>query len=293
MSNRVSNGKRDVPRRRASQCGSKGGGSQYDPQVGAAAKQSADNAQAAQQWTQDYYTNTISPLVAAETAQAKQTTEQQNQLFGINFDAAKTAKGMYDNYGVPAQKAYYKMVSDYSAPEEQERQATSAIGDLRTANASGQASLARRNASYGISPNSGNSMALAQDNATAETGAEAGAATRARYNAKLMGMQLTGDAANFSNSGVSNLTQLGGAASGNSGAALGASATALQGANSGAAVPMAGYSLANSAYGNNLDAYSRLASADIQASASADSGLGSFFGSILGVGAKLATGGIA
>lgn len=278
MSRPTTNSRNRAPLSRVTRCGSKGGGSQYDPQVGAAAEQSASNARDALQFSQNYYSTTVKPLVEAETARSKQTMVQQDQLFGLNMKQAQNASDQYDTYGKPANTAYYNMVNKYSAPQEQESEAQAAIGDMRTSEASTAASLQRQQQSLGINPNSGAAMALASDTSTRNAGAEAAAATRARYNAKTMGMQLTADAANFSNTGLSALASTSGSASGNASGALGAAATATQGGQAGASVPMAGYGLASAAYGNNLDAYSRMASADIQASAAADSGLGQFLG---------------
>ena len=136
MSNRATTGRRTLGRSRVSMCGSKGGGSAYDPQVGAAAAQEAATAQQAQNWSQNYYTNTVSPLLAAETAQANTTTSDQNQLFALNMGEATQAQAQYNQYGIPAQDAYYNMVSNYSAPQEQESEAQAAIGDMRTSEAS-------------------------------------------------------------------------------------------------------------------------------------------------------------
>lgn len=288
MSNRAPNGRRNGAPNRVSMCGSKGGGSVYDPQVGAAAQASAANAAQAQKFSQDYFTNTVSPLLAAETAQSKQTTANQNQLFGLNFANAQKQSDQYNTYGLPAQNSYYNMVKNYSSKDEQNTEANAAIGDMRTAEASQAGSIGRQRASLGIDPTSG--MAQSNDAMTAvgNTAAEAAAATRARDNAKRLGMSLTSDAASFSNTGVSNMAVMGGQAGAATNSALGSSASALNGANSSAAVPMAGYTLANSAYGNNMDAYSRMASADIQAQASADSGLGQFLGAAGSIGLKMA-----
>lgn len=280
MSKRSSNSGSRGFQSRVSSCGSKGGASAYDPQVAAASASEAKTAQEAEQFSQNYYTNTVAPLVTAETAQAQQTTADQNALFNINLPEAKQAAAQYDQYGIPAQDNYYKMVSNYSAPQEQQSEATAALGDMRSSEAANRATLERQQASYGINPTSGAAVSAASDAATQNTAAEAGAETRARYNAKMMGMQLTSDAASYSNTGVSNLASTSGTASGAATGALGAAATATGSANQSASVPMAGYSLANDAYGNNLNAYSKMASADIATQAQGDAGLGSALGAL-------------
>jgi len=290
MSERASNSRRRTKGMRASVCGgSKGGGSSYDPQVGTAAAQEAATAEQAQNFSQNYYTTTVAPLLAAETAQSQTTTADENQLFGLNMSQAQTAANQLNTYGIPAQDSYYNMVSNYSAPAQQQEQAQAALGDMKTAEASNQATLQRQQRSYGINPTSGNAMALASDASTTNTAAEAAAETRARYNAQQLGMQLTADAANFSNTGVSALASTSSTAGAAAGGALGAAATATGSGNSSASVPLAGYSLANSAYGNNLDAYSRLGAADIQASAQADSALGQGIGSLIGAAGSFAS----
>lgn len=273
---------------RRSTCGSKGGGSQYDPQVGEAAKQNADNAAQAQQFSQNYYTNTVAPLLAQETAQSKITSDNENKLFGLNYDQAQKAAAIHTQYGLPAAKSYYNMVNNYSSKAEEQRQADSAIGDMRSAEASQAGTLTRQRQSYGIDPTSGVAQSDNTNMAVQNSAAEAAAATRARYNAKNLGMQLTADAANYSNGGYSAIASTSGSAGAASQGAFGAAAGATTSGNQSASVPLQGYQIAGQGYSANLDAYSRLGSADIQAQAAGDSGLGSFLGGLGALAMKVA-----
>jgi hypothetical protein len=63
-----------------------------------------------------------------------------------------------------------------------------------------------------------------------------------------------------------------------------AAATATGSANQSSSTVQNAQTIASNAYGNNLNAYSRLGAADIQASATAGAGLGSLAGTILGTG---------
>src|SRR5215471_1170910 len=112
----------------------RGSGSQnkYDPQVGAAASANAAIAQKAEQWNEDFYDKYVAPTLTQAMRESEVNLGRQGQIFDLTMDQAKLADERYRKYGIPAEDAYYKMVQQYSAPEEQERQAQAALGDVRT-----------------------------------------------------------------------------------------------------------------------------------------------------------------
>lgn len=254
--------------------------SQYDPQVGEAAAQNAATAAAAQAFSEQYFTDYVAPMLEQMTAASAQTQERQDEMFALNRDQMLQAQERYETYGIPAEDRYYDMVAQYSEPEEMERQARSALGDYRAAAANQQGTMSRRMASLGIDPTSPASIAAMSTQGIANTAGEAGAMNRARDTARRMGMALTADAANFGRGGQSAILNFGNAASGNTMGAFGVSSQALAGANQGANVPLAGYNTAQRGYTANLNAYTSLAQADMQAQAASDAGLGEFLGSV-------------
>lgn len=256
----------------------------YDPQVGEAAKANAAIAERSMQFSEDYYNKYVAPLLEQMTAASKDTQANQNELYKQNFQDLQTARDRYTKYGIPAEDRYFNMVNDYSSADEEQKQATAAIGDVRTAAAGQRATMVRGLQAVGINPTSPAAISAASDLAVANVAAEAGAANRARQAAKGLGIQLTSDAANFGRGGQSSVLSFGQAASNNTNSALGATATGLQGVNSGASTVQNGYSLGLKGYGANLDAYTSLQSNAMQANAQADSGFGSFLGTIIGAG---------
>lgn len=197
------------------------------------------------------------------------------------------ARDRYKKYGIPAEDKYYDMVSKYSEPEEEARQAEGAIGDLRVAQQSQRGQLSRQYSSLGIDPTSPAAISAASDAAVMGTAAEAAAANRARNAARSLGMSLTSDAANFGRGGSSGILQFGGAASGNNQAGFGIANGSVAGVNAGAATPLAGAGIAQTGYGNairgysaNLDAYTGLQKSAMDANAASSAGFGRMLGGV-------------
>lgn len=262
--------------------GGKGGGSAYDPQIGRAASQSAAVAQQAQDFAEKYYTDVITPMLRQQGEASMESQGKLNTLYDLNADQMRTARDRYEQYGIPAEERYYKMVSEYSAPEYAERAATEAKGDLGVAMGNQRGTMTRQMAALGIDPTSPAAIAAASDMAVVNAAAEAGAMNRARNAARDMGMKLTSDAANFGRGGQSGILQFGSAASGNATGAFGIANAALgTGMQAGNGV-MQGYQTAMSGYNNIMDNYTKLGSADIQAQAASSplGGLGQLFGSV-------------
>lgn len=261
----------------STQCG-KSDKNQYDPQVGAAAAANAAIAQKAETWNEDFYTQHVAPLLEASAKATDANTRQQGELFDMNKAQAQLQDQRYRKLGIPAEDAYYKMVQDYSSADEEQRQATRAIGDQRTAQQSQQQQLMRKFSGIGIDPTSPAAVAAMSDMAVQNSAMEAAAGTRARDAAKTLGMALTGDAANFGRGGQSGILSFGGAASGNSANAAGVAQGAIGAASNGAANVNTGLGISQRAYGANLDAYTKLNTASMEANAQGQQGAGQLLG---------------
>lgn len=276
--------------------GGKGTTSSYDPQIGAAASQSAAVAGKAEDFAENYYNTVVTPMLqqqntlATQQAQVASDTEAKlGTAYDLNNAQMQQASDRYNQLGIPAEDNYYKMVSDYNAPGQAESLASAAKGDAVSAEASQKGAFMRSLSSLGISANSPAAVSAMSDAAVRNAASEAGAATRARTAAQTLGMTLTSDAANFGRGGTSNVLAFGQAAQGNTTGAFGVANSALSGANSavGAASTagngvISGYNTAATAYGNNLDAYSKLGAASIQAQAANDpmAGIGKLAGTL-------------
>jgi hypothetical protein len=233
----------------------KGGHNRYDPQIGAAALANTQLAERSEAWNRDYFDKYVQPAMAQLVTESQTNLDRQGKLFDIQYDQAKTAADRYKTLGIPAEDAYYKMITDYSAPEEQERQATRALGDMRVAQAGQQQQLGRQFAGLGIDPSSPAALSARTDVAFRNAAAEAGAATRARDAAKTLGMSLTSDAANFGRGGASGVLAAASGAGGAAGAGAAGATNAAGVAPGGAANVNTGFGTSGKAFGSNIDAY--------------------------------------
>lgn len=266
--------------------GGKGGGSQYDPQIGAASAQVARTAQQAQDFSEKYYNEIITPLLKQQNQMSLESQGKLNNLYDLNAQQMTVARDRYMANGIPAEDRYYKMVAQYSEPEEIERQAQAAKGDLETAAAGQQANMMRQFSGLGIDPTSPAAQAAMADMAVANAATQAGAMNRARNAARSLGMQLTSDAANFGRGGTSQTLAFGQSAQGNATGAFGIANQALgTGMQAGNGV-MQGYQTAMSGYNNIMDNYTKLGAADIQAQAQAAGGFASALGGIGSIASK-------
>ena len=252
----------------------------YDPQIGAAAAAQAQTAQQAQQFNQDYFDKYVTPAMDEMIRSNKLNDDRQGQIFDQQMAESQLQDQRYKDLGIPAEDKYYQMVKDYSAPEEQEKQASAALGDVRTAAAGQQAQQTRRFSGLGIDPTSPAALAASSDFAVQQAATEAGAATRARDAAKATGMQLTSDAANFGRGGQSGILQFGSAAGGAASAAAQGATSAAATAPGGAAGVNTGLGITQKAYGSNLDAYSELGKQSIQSYQSPLQGIGQLAGQL-------------
>ena len=267
--------------RRHSSCGGgKGGSSAYDPQIGAATAATAATAAKAEAFSEKYYNEVVTPLLKQQTTASTEAQAKLGKLYDINAGQMQLATDRYKKYGIPAENKYYDMVSQYSAPEEQERQAQAAKGDLGLAQQNQRGTMMRQMGSLGIDPTSPAAVSAMSDMAVANAAAEASAMNRARNAARDLGMKLTSDAANFGRGGQSGILQFGTNAGNNASGAFGVANAALGTAASAGQGVMQGYQTALQGYNNNASVYGGLGQADIQASA--QGGLGSMLGAVGG-----------
>ena len=61
-------------------------------------------------------------LAEESAAAGRETQAKLNQSYDLNNEQMRLASDRYKRLGIPAEDAYYKMVSDYSSPGEEERQ---------------------------------------------------------------------------------------------------------------------------------------------------------------------------
>lgn len=249
-----------------------------DPAVGTAAQQQAATAQEGLKFSEDYYTNTEKPLVDQMTASAKQTQEQQQQLFGLNFADAQSASKQYNQYGLPAQANYYDMVNNYSSSDYQEQQAQSALGDVTNASQVQQGNTDRALASRGVSANSGMALYnLAQTN-TQTSAASAAAANQARNAAKSLGMNLTAGAAGAAQTSAGQSSALSAAASSGSINSFNAAAGAVQSGSIGIGNVQSAYQTAGQQYGALTNTLQQGSIANQQAAAQSNAATGQAVG---------------
>jgi hypothetical protein len=264
----------------------------YDPQVASAAAASTAAGSAASGFANDYFNSSLLPLVQSENTQASQVAGEANNQYNLDYGQEQAQAGIVNGYGDQAERNYYNMVQNYSAPGYASQQAGLAMGDVAASAANNNNQLNAQLSSYGINPNSGAAIAARSTNALQDTAAQAAAGTQARNAAQSLGMQLTEGAANQATNTAGLETGFGNAALGAAGTGAGVLSNAASAATGAASVPMSGYSSALQAAGNNENAYGSLDGSSINANAQAEAASSSGFGSLIGaLGGGLLTGG--
>lgn len=158
-----------------------------DPNIGIAQREMS--ALAKEQY--DYFKFNIWPTMQEESARMTEaglkTQEQQ-------YAAGEKQMALSDEYlnrmrtkFYPLQDQLLQEARDYSAESEQARQASQAIGDVRSQFANAQSQNAMQMASYGINPTSGRFAGMQNANQVMEAATGAAAATRARTAAEQLG----------------------------------------------------------------------------------------------------------
>jgi hypothetical protein len=262
--------------------------SEYDPQVGEAAKLNAETAKEGLDFTKDYFNNTLTPLQRSAEERASRYEGMSTDAYNRNKEREILFDTRYRQLGIPAEDRYFKMVSDYSAPEEQERQARLAQGDIINAAAVQRANLQRQLASQGVDPTSGAAVAAQTDASLMTAAAQAAASNRARDAAKALGMTLTSDAANYGRGMPSGVLSFGNAAAGNAAQGFAYGNSPMASAQASGGFVQQGYRGANAAYGQNLQTFGSLANTDRQVQGQMESanaaGAGQALGQSIGLG---------
>lgn len=260
----------------------------YDPQIGESARQVADTSREALEWSKQYYQDTVAPLLKQQTEASVKAQAQMGNLYDLQAEQMKLASDRYKQYGIPAEEHYYNMVSQYNEPAEMERQAALAKGDVGQAIQNQNAALGRQMGSMGIDPTSGAAISARNTASVMNSAAEASAMNRARNAARTLGMQLTGDAANFGRGGLAAVSTMGAGAQNASAGAAGAANSALTGGiNAGQGVQQ-GYGQAINGYSNVMGNYTSLGNTSMQANAQTQGAMWGALGSAVGVGAGIA-----
>ena len=262
----------------------KNGENAYEPQIKDAAGQVISAGNGAQHFADQYYNTKINPAVSNATGQATMSQGNLNQIANTDAQGQQDQAAVNQAYGIPAQQNYYTMVSQYSAPEEQERQAQAALGDASVAQANQRQQIQQRFDAAGIRPDSGAAIAAMSDMGVQNAAAGTGAMNQARTAARNLGINLTSGAAGMALNGESTAANMGAAGAS---AATGASSVAnnaVGAVNSGAAIPMQGYSQQAAAAGKNLDAYTSLGNTSINASQKGEAEMFDNLGSLAGFG---------
>lgn len=263
-----------------------------DPNVGIAARENAAIAREQLEFTKQFFRDYLLPQMQSEEARADRAQAQADEQFALNMARERLFDERYRALGIPAEDRYFQMVADYSAPEEEERQARLAIGDVINAAQVQQQGLRRQFAAMGIDPTSPAAISAATDASVLNAASAAAAANRARDAARQLGMALTSDAANFGRGLPANIAAFSQLASGNNAQGFAFGQQPFQNAMSAGGFVQSGYGMANQAFGQNLnaavsDSNTRLG-IGAQLSAANSQGLGSAIGAGVGLAALAA-----
>lgn len=253
----------------------------YDGQVANATGQLTSNGNAAVNFGQSYYNNTLQPLLGQQNTQAKTSQTGLNNTAGVDQGIQSTQAGLANGLGVQAQTNLYNMATQYNSPEEFERQAQLAKGDVGQAEANQAMATTQRNQSMGIDPTSGAAQALSAQNQVGNVATEAQAMNNARNAARTLGMQLTQTAAGQGNQNVSNAVQAGQGATGANTGAFGVAQGNTGTAGTIGQQQQTAYQTGNQAYGQVAQDYTNLDNTSINANA--QNSLGSTLGSLGGM----------
>lgn len=166
-----------------------------DPAIGRAAE--AQSSIAAQQ--QAVYNNVILPRMLKQTDMALDIAKDQNvrdtAMQEYQLGRTKTFDNRWDKTQVPLEDEIVRTARDYNEPAERERLAGDAGADVNTAFAASDAMMERDLASRGVNPNSGNYVAMRNQNAVQRAGAASAAMNKTRQAAKDIGWTRLGESA--------------------------------------------------------------------------------------------------
>jgi hypothetical protein len=180
-----------------------------------------------------------------------------------NMAFAQESRDRYRDMGIPLEDSYVRQLTSYDTPERRERRAGQAVADTATGTRQALESSRRELTRMGVNPGSVAGGSLDRNIRVADALAKAGAATGARDQSELRGIQLSGEAVNVRRGlpSMSAQATADGIGTGNSGlrnglAAAGFGVGALgQGANmigQRQDIASSGFNTANNIYGNDL-----------------------------------------
>ncbi len=165
-----------------------------DPSVGRAQESMAALAER----QQDYYENTISPLLMEQlkqqTATAKATSDASIAQMNTQTDLAKKYDDRYWNTQVPLEDQLIAKAKGYNEKSEQERMAGEAGADVMQATNIGQQSVMQSLRARGVDLGSGAAVSAMTEMNTQAMLAKAGAMNKTRETARQMGWQKLGEA---------------------------------------------------------------------------------------------------
>jgi hypothetical protein len=220
------------------------------------------------------------------------TTRVTEAQLGISEDQADWARAdrkRYEDVYKPVEDQFISEASNYGSPERQAQVAAEARSDVQMGAANARAATERNNAAMGIAPGSGRAAGIQSQTEMGIALAEAGAANNARTMVRDKGLALKADVANMGRGATATAAQGAAGSVGASGTALsGAQATnaqalaAPQVMSQGFGGAMQGYqgmgSTLNTQYGLQIDAWK----AEQEMKAQNAAGIGKAFGAVLG-----------
>jgi hypothetical protein len=228
----------------------KGGKDAFGPQIdqavnhgNTAANQAASYGNSADNFANNYYESHVRPALNNAATQAGVSQYGLNRAGANDLAVQSGQAGLANGKGLAAQNTLYDQAANYNSPEEFERQAALAKGDVGQAEANQQLATQQRANSYGIDPTSGQSQALSAQNQVSNVATEAQAMNNARNAARQLGMQLNAQAAGQANQNVSNAISAGQGVGAAAQGAFGVASGNVNTQNAGASVPLQGKSM--------------------------------------------------
>lgn len=270
----------------------KGGQNAYSPQISQYAGATSSAGNNAQSFAQNYFNNTISPMVSKNNTQATTSADNMNAVAGQDAQTAGTFSNLANGQGASAINNFYDQASSYDQPAAYENAATQAKGDLGQAAANQQTATQQQEAAAGISPTSGAAIAGQNMAGVQNAASQAAAMNQARNAAKTMGLNLSEQAAGMGTSNANTALQAGQAGASASQGAAGVTNAATGMTSQAAAVPLQGYSQQEQGNAAPLSAYTSLGNTSLQTSAAGEQAVGDTIGSLGGIALNAYTGGM-
>jgi hypothetical protein len=219
-----------------------------DPAIGEAALKEAQTGEAWLAFAKDSFAVSQERQKELDALTTK-VTEQQLGLATDQATWSKEDRARYNSVYKPIEDQYIAEATNYASDEKQAEAAAGARADVQTAAANARSATERQAASMGIDPTSGRFAGVQATTDMNATLAEAGAANGAREAVRDKGLALKADVANMGRGYASSA----GTAAGGS---VGASATALSGAQSTNSQSMAANNIMGAGFQGAMQGYS-------------------------------------